>query len=171
MESKAMTRVGMDSSSCSSNTLKSLTNAHAIRGIATVKDVERFRKGHLTRYRESIVKFILNYLNYLKKQPILSKANSILTNYTGSETTTDSKNEYQESTYDEKTEITSIESEENYKRQPITVDKPCDSQIGAALQKVFSYLSFTLGILLLLLFLIQGHIYFFAVSIFLYQLY
>ena len=39
----------MDSTS---NTLKSLTNPHIIRGIAALKDVERFSKGHFERYRE-----------------------------------------------------------------------------------------------------------------------
>ena len=69
---------GMDSTSL--NTLKSLTNSHTIRGIATLKVVERFRKGHLERYRESIVKLpmkmpivklIVNYLS--NKLPIYSK--------------------------------------------------------------------------------------------------
>ena len=44
-----------DMDSTSLNTLKSLTNAHAIRDIATLTDVERFPKGHLLRYREFIV--------------------------------------------------------------------------------------------------------------------
>ena len=41
------------------NTLKSLANPHTIRGIATLKDVERFRKGDLERRRESIVKLTM----------------------------------------------------------------------------------------------------------------
>ena len=44
-----------DMDSTSLNTLKSLTNAHAIRDIATLKDVERFPKGHLLRYRELFI--------------------------------------------------------------------------------------------------------------------
>ena len=66
-------------SSSSINTLKSLKNAHTIRGIATLKDVERFPKGHFESYREFIVKLpIVNYLS--NKLQILSKANTILTN-------------------------------------------------------------------------------------------
>ena len=61
----------------SSNTLKPLTNPHTIRGIATLKDVERFSKRHLERYRETIVKLpIVKYLS--NKLPILSKAIYIL---------------------------------------------------------------------------------------------
>ena len=72
----------------SKNTLKSLTNPHTIRGIATLKDVERFSKGHFERYRESIVNFIvkLPIVKYLSnKRHILSKAKYLLTDSTGSE--------------------------------------------------------------------------------------
>ena len=81
---------------------------------ATLKDVERFSKGHFERYREFIVKLIVNYLS--NKLPILSKANYILTNYTGSTTTNDSTNECQQSSIEEKVKIVSILSEEDKRR-------------------------------------------------------
>jgi len=161
----------------SSNTLKSLTNPYTIRGIATLKDVERFRKGHLTRYREIIVaigvKLIVNYLNYLSKLPISSKANSILTNSTGSETTKDSTNECHQSTINDKNmEITSTLSEGHYNKLPTTVysdSKPCDSQskLTAALSKMIPSSMFMLSILLLLLFFVKSNVSCFTVFIFL----
>ena len=155
-------------STSSSNTLKSLTNPHTIRGIATLKDVERFRKGHLTRYRESIVKLIVKLIvNYLSKLPILSKANYILTTYTGSDTKKNSNNEYQQSTIDEKAEITSTQSED-YKGLPTSVySKPCDSQSGRDFPKLVTSFSkiLMLSMLLFLLFFIQGNISRFIVLI------
>ena len=176
MASTTSTKVNMDVFS-SSNTLKSHTNTHTIRGIATLKDVERFRKGHLTRYREIIVaigvKLIVNYLNYLSKLPILSKANSILTNSTGSETTKDSTNECHQSNINDKNmEITSTLSEGHYNKLPTTVysdSKPCDSQskLTAALSKMIPSSMFMLSILLLLLFFVKSNVSCFTVFIFL----
>jgi len=85
-----------------------------------------------------IVKYLSN------KLPILSKAIYILA-YTGSETTKDSTNQYQQSTKHEKTNIASILREE-YKELPISVySKPCDSQSRAAISKLIN--SFILSML------------------------
>jgi len=160
--------------STSSNTLKSHTNTHNIRGIATLKDVERFRKGHLTRYRESIVAFIVKCIanlyivnNNLPKLPILSKAKTILTNYTGSKTTKDSKNECNRCIVDDKMEITSTLSEGHYNKLLISVNsKPYDSQSGAPLSKMIASSLFMLSIFLLLLFLSQCNVSCFTVYVF-----
>ena len=140
------------------NTLKSLTNAHTIRGIATLKDVERFSKGHFERYREFIVKLIVNYLS--NKLPILSKANYILTNYTGSTTTNDStyESECQQSSIEEKVKIVSILSEEDKRRATCVHSRPraCDSVFT---NTITSFIILLLSTLLLLSVLIQGSIF------------
>jgi hypothetical protein len=156
------------SSTSSSNTLKSLTNPHIIRGIATLKDDERFWKRHLERYRESIVKlpmlFIVKYLS--NKLHTLSKAIYILT-YTGSGTTKDLSKEYQQSTTGENTKIPSTFRE--VKGLPISTindnSKPCDSQSGDDFPRHITSFSIMLSILVLLLFLIQGNISCFTVLI------
>ena len=74
------------------NTLKSLTNPHTIRSIATRKDVEPFWKWNFEKYRESIVKLLerlIVNLNLPNKLPIYSKANCILA-YTNCKSTKDS---------------------------------------------------------------------------------
>ncbi|KXJ28694.1 hypothetical protein AC249_AIPGENE19427 [Exaiptasia diaphana] len=115
----------MEDMDSTSNTLKSLTNPHTIRGIATLKDVERFSKGHFERYREFIVKLIVKYLS--NKLPILSKANSILTDSTGSETTKDFSKECEQSSTEEKSTIGTILFSREDKRLCV-YSLPCDYQ-------------------------------------------
>ena len=83
------------------NTLNSLTSYNAVHGLATLKDDERFRTGHLTRDREHIVKLIVNYLS--NKLPIYEKAKNSYTNtYSNRDSNSDC---YQDSNHKERSTI------------------------------------------------------------------
>ena len=145
--------------SVSLNTLKSLTNPRSIRGIATLKEVERFRKEHFERYRELNVKLIEKLIaklidNYTpNKLFIYSKANSILS-HANTYSTKDFNAKCAQSCHDERKTIGSISSEED-----TTSSKPCvcDSQRKAFFIKMTSsFIIIMVNMLLLLSFLLQG---------------
>ena len=111
----------MDSKSLS--TVNSHTNAHTIRGIATLrKEVECFRKGHLSRYRESIVKLIVkpivNYLKYLSNKLSIYPKETFISAYTNSRNKTNSTAGCEQSSNEGNTRSTSISSEEDAKLRP-----------------------------------------------------
>src|SRR6056300_1228210 len=127
----------MDSKSLS--TVNSHTNAHTVRGIATLrKEVECFRKGHFERYRESIVKLIVTIVKYLKnlsnKLSIYPKE-TFISAYTNSRNTTNSTPGCEQSSNEGNTRSTSISSEEDARLRPtahVYTRRPCDTQSNSS---------------------------------------
>jgi len=139
------------------STLKSLTNAHTVRGRPNLKDVERFWNGSNLIYRgreHSIVKLIVN------QSKLISIYNSETTTSDESYVNYGSTKDYIIFWKDEQTRFArNVTEEEHSKTTPC---QPCDSECKATFPMNTFILAVNIVLLLVFSLLINGNGHFFA---------